>query len=412
MKAAAALAAAGIAAAFAPSFGPHPEPRLIIASPAEGHLSPCGCAKPMLGGILRRASALRFERSGGPAFLIEPGPFVADAGRQSEIKAETLAESAGGGQAILGLTAREAALGPALVASMARLSGGAVVCSHLRPGNPLGVAPWKSAGAWLFGSFDPDTQAFAELTDEPLGEGEAMAALMAEAQRQARKPALMLRAGEREARAFARRWPQLRLIVFQVGSSPGEVALREGETELASAGSQGRRLLALMPDGQRRPIELGPQFADDDDAAGLYRRYLARVSGEKLLEAMPRRGSPDFAGSNACMSCHPDAAEVWKGTAHADALATLEQTGNDRDPDCVSCHVVGLDTVPGFQDRKTTPELSDVGCESCHGPGADHVEAPHKAPMARIGSTSCAPCHNAEHSPLFNFDVYWERIKH
>lgn len=412
MKAAAALAAAGIAAAFAPSFGPRPEPKLIIAAPAQGHLSPCGCAKPMLGGILRRASALRFERSGGPAILIEPGPFVADNGRQSEIKAETIAEAAAGGQAILGITSREAALGPALVASMARLSGGALVCSHLRPGNGLGVEPWKAAGSWLFGSFDPNVAAFSEISDEPLGEGEALTALLAEARRQSKKPALMLMAGEREARAFARRWPALRLIIFLDESSPGAEPIREGETQLASAGSQGRRLLALMPDGQRRPIELGPQFADDEDAAGLYRRYLARVSDEKLLEAMPRRGSPDFAGSEACFSCHAEAAEAWHASAHSQALATLEQTGNDRDPDCVSCHVVGLDTIPGFQDRKTTPHLSDVGCESCHGPGAAHVEAPHKAPMARIGSASCAPCHNAAHSPQFEFDAYWERIKH
>ena len=50
-------------------------------------------------------------------------------------------------------------------------------------------------------------------------------------------------------------------------------------------------------------------------------------------------------------------------------------------PNWISCHVVGWNPQKyfpyksGFWSLETTPQLTDVGCESCHGPGSRHVKA-------------------------------------
>jgi hypothetical protein len=158
-------------------------------------------------------------------------------------------------------------------------------------------------------------------------------------------------------------------------------------------------------------FSLGPEVKDDPDAARLYRTYLGRVETEKLLDKMPRAPSAAFAGNAKCIECHPKAGEVWKQSKHAAALATLERDGHARDPDCVSCHVVGLESEKGFRSRAETPQLTDVGCESCHGPGLAHAIMP-TLKMGIAGEKSCAKCHVPAHSPNFDFLTYWKRIAH
>lgn len=101
------------------------------------------------------------------------------------------------------------------------------------------------------------------------------------------------------------------------------------------------------------------------------------------LQTMPEVevlfGSPEakFVGSAKCKKCHEEAYKVWKDSAHSHAYQTLvDATGpanRQFDPECIVCHTVGFNYVSGFTSEKATPELKDVGCESCHGPGSVHV---------------------------------------
>jgi len=93
-------------------------------------------------------------------------------------------------------------------------------------------------------------------------------------------------------------------------------------------------------------------------------------------------------------------------------LATLEAEMQDRDPECISCHVVGVDKIEGFRDRKSTSDLADVGCESCHGPGQAHSLAPMQNAMPKIDEKSCNSCHVPAHSPGFDYSTYWPPIAH
>ena len=123
-----------------------------------------------------------------------------------------------------------------------------------------------------------------------------------------------------------------------------------------------------------------------------------------------RRGTP-YVGSQACASCHADLFEAWEASRHGKALETIRTAGRMSDDACLSCHVTGLGSTTGYRGGGT-PELAGVGCESCHGPGADHVIAPagmesltiyglqKDCPSCRTEET-CRVCHDAANDPDF-----------
>jgi hypothetical protein len=126
-------------------------------------------------------------------------------------------------------------------------------------------------------------------------------------------------------------------------------------------------------------------------------------------------GSNRFVGSRACSECHRAAAHGWEGSAHRDAWGTLVETGHHQDPGCVRCHTVGYGLPSVFTSPDATGGLAGVGCESCHGPGGDHIAAvleDRKASPLEAGAASCAGCHVPEHSPDFRFETRWKRIAH
>ncbi len=122
----------------------------------------------------------------------------------------------------------------------------------------------------------------------------------------------------------------------------------------------------------------------------------------------------DFVGSSAairsdngeipfgCGFCHGEYYTDWSETMHGSALASLEDIGQGSNPICLPCHTVGYEEPGGFVDRATTNDLANVGCESCHGPGRDHVNNVASAdlqPHAGIGADVCGRCHTDTHHP-------------
>lgn len=108
-----------------------------------------------------------------------------------------------------------------------------------------------------------------------------------------------------------------------------------------------------------------------------------------------------WAGSASCGRCHSSTHANWANTLHGDALASLEAIGQAESERCLPCHTVGFGDG-GFTSREATPELADVGCESCHGPGAAHAADPSDEsvkPTASISSEVCGVCHTGSHHP-------------
>lgn len=386
---------------------------LLVTGDSHGYLSPCGCTEPMVGGLRRRITAVRQLSVPNKTTVIDIGGTVDGTGRQDQMKAETIAETMKLVKvAAMNFGLEEARLG----VQLGHLSGDAMVATGITAPTAQ-THRFKPSGPFLIGGIDPRTDQLATAIKGTVDSVDAaVRALLDEAKESGLAPVLMSRGDAEHAEALAKRHPALRLIVCSTKSSPYDAPKKVGGVLIVTPGEHGKFVLRIEWDGSAfvnyRFATLGPEYADDAEAQEVYTAYLARVTREDLLSMVPRSGEPKFYGNALCISCHPAEGRVWKASAHSHALATLEREGHDRDPDCVACHVVGLSATTGFKDRKVTPNLTDVGCESCHGPGENHRMAPARNKMGLVGEKACMPCHTTENSPNFDFETYWEKIKH
>lgn len=120
-----------------------------------------------------------------------------------------------------------------------------------------------------------------------------------------------------------------------------------------------------------------------------------------------------------CGNCHVEKQGDWEGTHHADAWATLQNSGHAQDF-CEGCHTVSqngnfVDEAAGYTATGEDRYLN-VQCESCHGPGLTHVTNPkdETVPLAPLQVTSepltgCAECHSGTHH---GFVDEWAQSRH
>jgi formate-dependent nitrite reductase cytochrome c552 subunit len=120
-------------------------------------------------------------------------------------------------------------------------------------------------------------------------------------------------------------------------------------------------------------------------------------------------GRAYYVGDKQCVSCHKSADRAWRRSGHAHAWRTLVNVGKQADDRCVGCHSTGYGEVGGSS-LGYTDGLTNVQCESCHGPGSTHVEKRGKetpfAGITRTPESVCARCHNEEHSDTFQYEPY------
>ncbi len=164
----------------------------------------------------------------------------------------------------------------------------------------------------------------------------------------------------------------------------------------------------------------------------LYKDYQRLVKDAGIIEKQPRfilPGNLEYVGSKYCKLCHDYEYEKWMtskqvsipglgkqaslDSRHADAFAALEKVGSEYDPECVVCHAVGMQYQTGYISPAKTPELKDVGCENCHGPGSEHLRSLGAIETSGPMST-CSDCHTAEQSGEYaaNQKQYFEKIIH
>lgn len=80
-----------------------------------------------------------------------------------------------------------------------------------------------------------------------------------------------------------------------------------------------------------------------------------------------------YIGTKRCASCHFEQYAKWKKTKHASAFEILTPK-YQKDEKCLKCHTTGFGEETGFKDVASTPSLTEVSCETCHGPGSKHEE--------------------------------------
>ncbi len=141
--------------------------------------------------------------------------------------------------------------------------------------------------------------------------------------------------------------------------------------------------------------EIIPDEAVSDSVIAFYERFASGTSKEAVAGGR-------FVGSATCGSCHAEIHRVWSGTPHARAYQTLLADQSHFSPQCLPCHTTGYLKAGGFGPRTRQPDLVGVGCESCHGPGYDHVRRPLESnTTVESGAEPCRRCHTREQSPSF-----------
>ena len=109
-----------------------------------------------------------------------------------------------------------------------------------------------------------------------------------------------------------------------------------------------------------------------------------------------------YVSATACQRCHQQEYLQWSATRHAFAFETLVKKERYFDAGCVSCHTTGFGYPTGFQIGDSDSTLKGVQCETCHGPGKQHVGNPKKTNIRSGADTSlCLTCHDTKHSPGF-----------
>jgi hypothetical protein len=166
--------------------------------------------------------------------------------------------------------------------------------------------------------------------------------------------------------------------------------------------------------------------------------YLQKYGqGNHELQVAVPGVQPKYVGSQRCKSCHSEAYEVWQNSKHAHAYQTLVNAKHPSlrqyDGECIVCHVTGFAYKTGFMEEQNTPNLKDVGCEACHGPGSAHRNNPNDPQWQRLMNPwkakpnetaaeksirelainkACQRCHDQENDMHWDLDVKWPKIVH
>ncbi len=468
-----AAAAAASAIALSTAFGDDPAARpaakdsipdaseaeaaILLSGNERGHLEPCGCTSPQRGGLVRLAALAERVRGRAKAFAaVSVG--------------ETLSPSTGDVQSGLKADLFRGALA-AIGYAGSLLSPGdttprwpSLWQSYGSPGEtprpPLNVK-WRDGGPlsplakvdpvlrFSVGGVRVRAVSLADPTVSdalvPPGWADVVLAPDVALKALAPEPGLLLVAAHvlREdlalvAAAAARVAPAVVIVdVAREVARAGSVADRALDKPLfVSFDEQGKEagLLRLSKRGEALvasydPVRLSPDLSEGpsrlrDEVSALFGAYARQVREGRLLETFPRGKDtgPKWVGSAACAKCHEAVAQSWKGTKHADALATLAAKDRDADPECVACHTVGwrrslegvfLRTDSSFWTPEKSAALAGVGCEDCHGPGEEHVLSPdRKDVFERPGAegrsmvrapprAGCERCHDPDNSASF-----------
>ncbi|MEM9186460.1 MAG: multiheme c-type cytochrome [Planctomycetota bacterium] len=276
---------------------------------------------------------------------------------------------------------------------------------------------------------------------------------------------LMVYGNGDEARRLAKQFPAYRWVVSAAGADepPHRIEKIAGASSYhVEVGHKGMYAVAigLYPGGdpafRYQKVPLDHRFDDSPQMQRMLIEYQDELKtfGFDGLGVKPQlhpsatitRGT--FAGSAACADCHEEEYEIWQNTPHSHGTKTIVDLEPARhfDPECLSCHVTGWEPqkyypfVSGYVSLEATPHLTEQGCENCHGPGARHAavengdidvpdserEALYAALHLEIGENegnkegqalgkavnNCLGCHDLDNSPDFDFQEYWQVVKH
>ena len=410
----------------------------------HGRLVPCGCFSGQLGGLTRVATMVGLGSQ--PGYVkVDVGDAIRGAADYEvmEYRAIQRAFAAMGYEAV-NVGHREAQFSAAALRELKRTAPVPMLSANLldkATGAPLFDAfRIIRRGAWriaLVGVMDSRS------IGDALGEGLAvedmevtLGKLLPTLKPQADCIVLLAFADEAGLANLAKQFYELDIILGGKVKQPSQQLVRENRSLILSTTNQSRALgtLSVTLFGPSRVTAqsgevmlVSDQIPQAPEIAALAIEYRDEVRRTKLAIDDPATLQRDmvpgvkvaatFAGSGSCVACHPSAAAKWHESAHARAWAALVEFKADADPNCIGCHSVGFGTPGGYQRAFAGAKFTDVGCESCHGPGSQHIAQRQSggevtAHFRPLGAGDCVKCHHGEFSRLFDYAQFWPLIQH
>lgn len=131
----------------------------------------------------------------------------------------------------------------------------------------------------------------------------------------------------------------------------------------------------------------------------------------------------NYIGPDGCRFCHIAHFNEWLQTNHSRAFKTLVEVGQEKNEDCIPCHVTG------YNKETKTYKFKDITCEECHNSGdisaniaqrvikiiysqenrstqelqniLDRMNLTAKSMVVNLSADMCGRCHQGEHYPTF-----------
>jgi hypothetical protein len=462
-----------------------PSLALVLSGEQHGYLLPCGCSRPQVGGLERRYNFLQLLRGKGwPVAAVDLGDVPQDEGPRKLPNNQGLIKYRYSMEALnrmdylaVGVGKYEASLSLLTVLGEYALNNPVprVLAANLHDresdypevystqvkeikdsGLKIGVA------GVIDNAIGPSLKPFrVELDDCRKVVPQVLADLKS---KKANLNVLLYQGSLAGAKELAADHKDFHIILCLANEEePSSEPVRVGETLIASVGHKGRYLgiVGVYKTGKpEKPfnyryqlVKLGEEFmtpeADESKQpiVQLMERYTKELKDQNYLskygqmkhpnQVMIPGKVPTYVGTGKCKTCHEAAYEVWAKSKHAQAFQTLVDKKHPSlrqyDAECIVCHTVGFGYESGYRTEQETPLLKNVGCESCHGPGSEHVKKPNDAAwypvinpwrppqnekpeqktvrMHRIAD-SCVICHDIDNDVHFKFEKRWPDVAH
>jgi hypothetical protein len=159
-------------------------------------------------------------------------------------------------------------------------------------------------------------------------------------------------------------------------------------------------------------MSLGSRYAMPLDELARFMSGGALQSAEENPEERPAHPGGTFVGAEACRECHPEEFRQHRDSAHWRSPAELMDTEYATSTSCMPCHVTQPFFRGGWSRKVPFEDFGGISCESCHGPGAEHVAAPEQEGWGKTDLAACTRCHLPERSPGFDAEVVWRDFGH
>ena len=369
--------------------GEPPDVVILYTGGTQSHLEPCGCYQEQSGGLPRRASVVeQFREYGFPTLLVDAGNIFDGKTAIDRQRCETNMK------ALTEMAYTAVALSP---------SDLMYDDTYLRRQRAVATFPFLAPRA----AGNDFTQPF--IVERV--SGHAIGFITGEVYEEAVSQAdVVVALGHPEATAG-----------IDIVICPDEITATTSEdgTPYVGCKSEGKTLgmLALWLDTDRKlarhyatELALTREVGESASIRQVLTDFYRDVATENSLQDPPlfaehpleQQQGNGYVSATACQQCHEQEYLQWSATRHAFAYQTLLKKERYFDAGCISCHTTGFGYQTGFQIGDQDSTLAGVQCETCHGPGKQHVGNPKKSNIRSGADTSlCLECHDTEHSPGF-----------